>query len=86
MPTPSSRYPAASAPSKSSSSALAWYTLKIHAKPVLLLNIHGFYDKLLSFLNHCVAEGMLKPRNREILLVANTVEDALAQLFASTAP
>jgi hypothetical protein len=29
---------------------------------------------------------MLKPRNREVLLVANTVEDALAQLFASTAP
>jgi uncharacterized protein (TIGR00730 family) len=66
--------------------ALAWYTLKIHAKPVLLLNINGFYDKLLSFLNHCVAEGMLKPRNREVLLVANTVEDALAQLFASTSP
>jgi uncharacterized protein (TIGR00730 family) len=65
---------------------LAWYTLKIHAKPVLLLNINGFYDQLLSFLNHCVAEGMLKPRNREVLLVANTVEDALAQLFASTAP
>jgi uncharacterized protein (TIGR00730 family) len=64
---------------------LAWHTLKIHAKPILLLNIDGFYDKLLAFLDHCVAEGMLKARNREILLVANTVEDALARLAASGA-
>jgi uncharacterized protein (TIGR00730 family) len=60
---------------------LAWHTLKIHTKPVVLLNINGFYDKLLTFLDHCVAEGMLKLRNREVLLVANTVEDALAQLI-----
>jgi uncharacterized protein (TIGR00730 family) len=59
---------------------LAWHTLKIHAKPVVLLNINGFYDQLVSFLDHCVAEGMLKPKNREVLLVAETVEDAIAQL------
>jgi uncharacterized protein (TIGR00730 family) len=56
---------------------LAWHTLKLHAKPILLLNIRGFYDKLLTFLDHCVAEGMLKPKSRELLLVANTVEEAL---------
>src|ERR1700722_15996277 len=56
---------------------LAWHTLKLHAKPILLLNIRGFYDKLLTFLDHCVAEGMLKPKSRELLLVANTVEETL---------
>jgi hypothetical protein len=64
---------------------LTWHTLKIHAKPILLFNIDGFYDKLLGFLDHCVAEGMLKARNREILLVANTLEDVLAQLTVSGA-
>jgi uncharacterized protein (TIGR00730 family) len=59
---------------------LAWHTLKIHAKPILLLNTNGFYDKLLTFLDHCVVEGMLKSKNRELLLVADTVDDALAQL------
>src|SRR5215469_7617693 len=63
---------------------LAWHTLKIHSKPVLLLNINGFYDLLLAFLDHCVAEGLLKPKNREILLVASTIEDALTQLAAHT--
>jgi len=60
---------------------LAWHTLKIHSKPILLLNVHGFYDKLLVFLDHCVAEGMLKLKSRELLLVADNVEDALAQLM-----
>ena len=59
---------------------LAWQTLKIHAKPVLLLNINGFYDKLLEFLDRCVEEGMLKPKNREIVLVANSVDEALRLL------
>lgn len=59
---------------------LAWHTLKIHQKPILLLNINGFYDKLLAFLDHCIAEGMLKSKSREILLVADNVEEALHQL------
>jgi uncharacterized protein (TIGR00730 family) len=62
---------------------LAWQTLKLHAKPILLLNINGFYDKLLAFLDHCVAEGLLKPKNREILLVANNVEGAIRLLEAT---
>jgi hypothetical protein len=61
---------------------LAWHTLNIHGKPILLLNVNGFYDKLVSFLDHCVAEGMLKPKSRELLRIADSVEDALAQLTA----
>ena len=59
---------------------LAWQTLKLHAKPIVLLNVNGFYDKLLDFLDHCVTEGLLKPKNREMLMVATSVEDLLAQL------
>jgi uncharacterized protein (TIGR00730 family) len=59
---------------------LAWRTLKIHANPVLLLNTNGFYDKLLVFLDHCVERGMLKAKNRGIVLVAATVDDAMALL------
>jgi uncharacterized protein (TIGR00730 family) len=55
---------------------LAWQTLKIHSKPVVLLNTEGFYDKMLEFLDVCDAEGMLRG-NRKILLVAETVDEAL---------
>jgi uncharacterized protein (TIGR00730 family) len=59
---------------------LTWQALKLHQKPIVLLNINGFYDKLLTFLDHCVAEGMLKPKNRKILLEAASVEEALTLL------
>ena len=59
---------------------LAWQTLNLHAKPVLLLNVNGFYDKLLAFLDDCVEQGMLKPKNRAIVLVADSVDEALRLL------
>jgi uncharacterized protein (TIGR00730 family) len=55
---------------------LAWQTLKIHSKPVVLLNVAGFYDTLLAFLDVCDRAGMLRG-NRGILLVATTVDEAL---------
>jgi uncharacterized protein (TIGR00730 family) len=66
---------------------LAWQTLKLHAKPILLVNTNGFYDKMLAFLDHCVVEGMLTQKKREILLVAATVDEAieLLELAASAA-
>jgi uncharacterized protein (TIGR00730 family) len=55
---------------------LAWQTLKIHQKPVVLLNVAGFYDTMLEFLDVCEREGMLRG-NRGALLTTNTVEEAL---------
>jgi uncharacterized protein (TIGR00730 family) len=55
---------------------LAWQTLKIHSKPVVLLNVAGFYDTMLEFLDVCDREGMLRG-NRGILLVAKTADEAL---------
>jgi uncharacterized protein (TIGR00730 family) len=55
---------------------LAWQTLKLHSKPVVLLNVAGFYDALLAFLDVCDREGMLRG-NRGILLEAKTADEAL---------
>ncbi|MCU1322321.1 MAG: hypothetical protein JWM43_1970 [Acidobacteriaceae bacterium] len=59
---------------------LAWQTLKLHSKPTVLLNVNGFYDQLLGFLDHAVTEGMLKSKNRTNLFVATTVDEALQLL------
>lgn len=40
-----------------------------HAKPCGLLNVEGYFDRLLGFLDHAVDEGLLRPANREIVLV-----------------
>ena len=59
---------------------LAWQTLKLHSKPIVLLNTNNFYDGMLTFLDHCLREGMMSEKKREILLVANTVEELFSIL------
>jgi uncharacterized protein (TIGR00730 family) len=56
---------------------LAWQTLDLHAKPVVLLNVDGFYDTMLAFLDHVEREGLLRG-NLPRLLVATDVSQALA--------
>ncbi|MGI4756858.1 MAG: TIGR00730 family Rossman fold protein [Janthinobacterium lividum] len=62
---------------------LAWQTLRLHSKPMCLLNTAGFYDGLLQFLDTCVAEGVLKREARQILMVADTVVEALGKIEAA---
>jgi len=62
---------------------LTWQTLRLHRKPICLVNVNGFYGGLLAFLDHCVEQGILKQRARDSLLVAETVKDALGLLEAN---
>jgi uncharacterized protein (TIGR00730 family) len=57
---------------------LTWAQLGIHQKPCVLVNTAGYFDGLLSFLDHAVAEGFLRCHNRGLLLVARDVRHALA--------
>ena len=61
---------------------LTWAQLGIHRKPVGLLNTAGFFTPLLGWLDHIAGEGLLKPKHRELLLVANTPGDLLDRLEA----
>jgi uncharacterized protein (TIGR00730 family) len=61
---------------------LTWAQLGIHRKPIGLLNVNGFFTPLLGWLDHVVAEGLLKPKHRELLLVADTVPELLDRLAA----
>jgi uncharacterized protein (TIGR00730 family) len=56
---------------------LTWAQLGIHAKPVGLLNVGGFFTKLLEWLDHITHEGLLKSRHRELLIVRDTVPELL---------
>lgn len=56
---------------------LTWDQLGIHDKPVVLVNVEGFFDGLLAQLERAVADRMLKPENRALLSVVAEVEDAL---------
>ncbi len=61
---------------------LTWAQLGLHAKPCGLINVEGYYDSLLAFLDHAVDEGLLEARDRAWLSVAPAPEPLLAQLRA----
>jgi len=52
----------------------SWALLHIHHKPIGLLNVNGFYDKLLSFLDHAVEHEFLTFLARQIIISAATIE------------
>ena len=61
--------------------ALTWAQLRFHAKPIGMLNIDGYFDALLSFLDQCVSTGFLSQRNRQLLLDATTPELLIDRLL-----
>jgi uncharacterized protein (TIGR00730 family) len=48
---------------------LSWAQLGIHAKPCGLLNVSGYYDPLIQFLDHAVSEDFIKPKHRVLMMV-----------------
>lgn len=48
--------------------ALTWLQLGIHTKPCGLLNVNGYYDKLLEFLDHAVDELFIYKPHRDLIL------------------
>jgi uncharacterized protein (TIGR00730 family) len=57
-----------------------WLQLGIHAKPIGLLNINGYFDHLLEFLAHMEQSGFLKRAHRDMLLVEQSPAALLDQL------
>ncbi|MCS7012555.1 MAG: TIGR00730 family Rossman fold protein [Chloroherpetonaceae bacterium] len=60
---------------------LTWAQLGFHQKPCGILNIDGYYDSLLAFLDHAVSEGFVKPSQRTALLVSSSVSELLAEIL-----
>jgi uncharacterized protein (TIGR00730 family) len=48
---------------------LSWAQLDLHDKPCGLLNVSGYYQHLIRFLDRAVEEGFLQPKHRSMLIV-----------------
>ena len=59
-----------------------WTQLGLHRKRCGLLNVRGFYDPLLALFDRAVADGFLKPQNREIVFAASDPAVLLDHLSA----
>ena len=59
---------------------VTWAQLGIHSKPIVLLNLESFYDSFLAFLSEAVAQEFIRARYLERLVVATSIEAALAAI------
>jgi uncharacterized protein (TIGR00730 family) len=59
---------------------LAWSQLGWHQKPFGLLDVAGFYGRLTDFLDHAAAEGFIRPKHRDLILVESGPEKILQRL------
>jgi uncharacterized protein (TIGR00730 family) len=60
--------------------AWTWNALGYHAKPFALLNVSGFWDGMISFLDTVQTSGFMSPARRGQLLVADTIPGVIAAL------
>ncbi len=60
--------------------AWSWNALGYHAKPFAILNVDGFWDQMIGFLDNVTASGFMSPARRRQLLIADGIEDAIDQL------
>ncbi len=63
--------------------AWTWNALGYHAKPLALLNVAGFWDGLVGFVDHVTESGFMSPARRAQLLVANGIGEAIDLLEAA---
>lgn len=54
-----------------------WRQLYQHEKPMIILNINGFYDRMIEHLKHTTDQGFMKQEDLERLVVCNTIDEAI---------
>jgi uncharacterized protein (TIGR00730 family) len=65
---------------------LTWAQLGLHAKPIGLLNVSGFYDGLAEVLENMVNKGFLKESNRRMLIAENNIDTLLEKMTTYEPP
>jgi uncharacterized protein (TIGR00730 family) len=65
---------------------VTWGQLRFHDKPCGLLNVNGYFDHLLAYLDHANKEGFLRRENRDMLLVDSEPVGIIQQFERYTAP
>ena len=60
--------------------ALTWSQLDYHRKLCGLLNVAGYYDHLIAWINHSVDVGMVKAVNKDLIVSGDSVDELLRGL------
>ena len=59
---------------------ITWTQINIHAKPIGLLNVKGFYDGIVHWVDHATTEGFIRPAHRALLCSHSSLDVLLEQM------
>jgi len=59
---------------------LTWAQLGLHQKPIGILNIDGYYDLLIFFVQNMVDKGLLKEEDQRMILVSENIDELLDKM------
>lgn len=65
---------------------LTWAQLGLHAKPILLMNVCGYWDPLIGLLDHMIDNGFADPSLKDLFKITTSAAetaDHLAAFFAT---
>ena len=60
---------------------ITWKQLGLYLKPIVVLNIDGYFNPLLEMLQKSIDENFMRPEHGNIWVVANTLEEAVQLLY-----
>ena len=62
---------------------ITWKQLGLYLKPIIILNVQGFYDPLLKMLQRAIDGNFMRPEHRAIWLVATSAQEAIDLLHTT---
>lgn len=68
---------------------VTWRQLQLHDKPIVILNVNGYWTPLLDMIDHLIEQGFCRPDNRNLFSVVDTIDqvfEALAEAPEPVAP
>lgn len=65
---------------------LTWSQLQLHSKPIGMVNVAGYFDPMLAWIEHMIREGFLKEKYRQALLVSADVCEVLDKIQSHEVP
>lgn len=65
---------------------LTWRQLRLHDKPIMLVDVEGYWQPFLRLVEHVIGQGLARPECRELFTVVADVGDVVAALRRAPAP
>jgi hypothetical protein len=65
---------------------ITWRQLRLHDKPIVLIDDHGYWAPFLALIDHIISRGFARPAIRDLFTVVGRVEDVIPTVLAAPAP